>query len=105
MDKRLESFLQSLVRQVHGDTLPRTLEEKMMLDLDIHLQQKLHEVSLAALPTEPDRIEYQNLVLGEVSADRLSKFLHERVPNINSKLAACVSEFQQDYIKICQSQA
>ncbi|EKD75997.1 MAG: hypothetical protein ACD_43C00262G0004 [uncultured bacterium] len=104
MDKRLEAFLQKLVRQVHGEKLPVALEQKMVMDLNLQLQQKLHEVSLAALSNEVDRIEYQNLVLGEVSADTLGKFLHDRVPDLNSKLSACVTDFQNDYIKVCQSQ-
>lgn len=103
MDKRLESFLQNLVHQVHGDTLPAALAEKMMLDLNMQLQQKLHQVTLEALASETDRIEYQNLVLGEASADTLSTFLRDRVPNLNTILATCVSDFQQHYIKICQN--
>jgi len=105
MDKRLESFLQNLVRQVHGDTLPSALAEKMVADLNIQLQQKLHEVTLAALPTETDRLEYQNLVMGEVSANTLEQFLRERVDDLNTKLSTCVANFQQDYIKVCQNQA
>ena len=103
MDKRLESFLQNLVRQVHGESLSSAIAEKMVVDLNMQLQQKLHQVTVGALASETHRIEYQNLVLGEASADTLSIFLRDRVPNLNNLLATCVADFQQQYIKICQN--
>lgn len=103
MDKRLEYFLKDLVHQVHGDALPTALEEKMMADLNIQLQQRLHEATLEALPSDLDRIEYQNKVIGQVTPDDLSPFLRERIPDLDSRLSACVATFQQDYIRICRS--
>lgn len=104
MDKRLEYFLKDLVHQVHGSELPTALEEKMVADLNIQLQQRLHEVTLAGLSSDFDRIAYQNKVVGQVTPDELSVFLRERVPDLDSRLSACVATFQQDYIRVCQSQ-
>lgn len=103
MDKRLEYFLKDLIHHVHGDELPSTLEEKMMADLNIQLQQRLHEATLEALPSDEDRIVYQNKVMGQATPDDLSPFLRERIPDLDRRLSTCVATFQQDYLRICRS--
>lgn len=102
MDQRWESFLQGIVREAHGSSLPPALEEKMVADLSIQLHDQLHQLVFSLLPGEAQQLQYENLIMGnQASPLVLQEFLHPLIPNLDKHFEECLSNFRQDYLRIC----
>ncbi len=104
MDLRWDSFLTELVRSAHGEKLPLALQTKMVADLSIQLQQKVHDLVLAQLKTDFERLQYQNLIMGDPTGKDMKTFLEQHLPNAAKHLEQCLNEFRNDYLRLCRVQ-
>lgn len=102
MDKRWESFLQALVREAHGESLPQPLAAKMVADLSVQLHSQLHELMFSLLPNEADQLQYENLIMSDrANAAALEDFLQPRIPQLEQRIEECLKTFHSDYLRIC----
>lgn len=105
MDKRWQAFLHELVRTAHGQNLPTALEDKMLADLSIQLLEKIHTLVVALLKNPADRLHYENMVAGNTATQAdMKQFLTQRIPDIEQQFEGCLTEFRDDYLRICRKQ-
>lgn len=102
MDKRVQGFLHTIVKTAHGSALPKSIEDKMVSDLNIQLEGKLHDLVLAELKDDWTKLQYQSLIMDTPSPLTFKEFLQQHIPDVDKKFTECMEKFRDEYLKVCQ---
>ena len=101
MDPRLTPFLQRLVRSAHAMALTPELEDKMVFDLHLMLEQRMHESFVIALP-DHHRDHYIRMFEGHSPLAEAVSFVQEHIHDIDAHVQDVLRDFEHEYLSWMQ---
>lgn len=92
----LDLFLDRLIEETHGATLPADLARDMKRDLYGRLENHLMAATIQALPTE-HATAFESLMSGAPATEEVQNFFKQHIPDYSNMYAEALLEFRDVY--------
>ncbi len=93
----IPTFVDSLIEAKGLSYLDESVLAEMKNDLTTRIENRIHAIIASNIP-ESVHAEFEKLVASKASDEEVQKFCLEKVPNLQSLVAADMAEFQSVYL-------